>query len=338
MKYYIPVSHTARRRNLRGFTLIELLVVIAIIAILAALLLPALAKAKQKAQAIHCMNNAKQLCIAVTIYTGDNSDFYPPNMDDGNETAGYSWVGGEASGGWPGDAPGDATFNPDILMDPLQTLVTPYISKNYLIFKCPTDPRIGTYQFSYSDGATSHSTPDFLDLVGKTIPAARSVSMNCAVGTADRTYIQNGSGHSGPPDEPVNGSWLTGANGVNRPTTGPWATFGKTTDFHVIGAASIFMTTDENYYSINDGCLGVSCGEAEMVDWPASYHANSGCFSFCDGHSELHKFFTGLLNLKGSASVQGGIPVSNADWLWIARHASAPVANALYGGVYGVSL
>src|SRR5690349_17932479 len=74
-----PAPHAAG-----GFTLIELLVVIAIIAILAAMLLPALAKAKLKAQGIQCMSNHRQLCLAWRLYAEDNRDTLVYASDDPN--------------------------------------------------------------------------------------------------------------------------------------------------------------------------------------------------------------------------------------------------------------
>lgn len=288
------------RAKRSAFTLIELLVVIAIIAILAAMLLPALAKAKIRALNLHCMNNKNQLQKAFIMYATDFNEFYAPNPDTVTGVRGGNWVAGSQSGWMPVGTSGSLDAgNPDYVTDQSWSLFAPYLGKNMAVFQCPRDPRIVLY---------SGTNPQ---LLGTKMKPVRSVSMQQGVGTLG--------GQSR--DKKVDGPWLNGSH--SHTADNPYATFGKQTDFNICAASDIWVFADDDPWTINDAAMAVIAAMPDFVDYPSPFHDNACGFSFADGHCEIHKWKSNLFvhnSVPPRTTAKPGIQYN--DWFWWAWHAT----------------
>jgi prepilin-type N-terminal cleavage/methylation domain-containing protein/prepilin-type processing-associated H-X9-DG protein len=241
------------RRREGAFTLTELLVVIAIIAIIASLVLPALARAKARAQGSFCLNNTRQLTVAWMIYADEHNGQLAYNLGRSaripvampamvGAPMGDNWVNNILSWGLGQDNTNTATL--------VETGIGPYTSKAAALYRCPSDNVLSEAQ--RNAGWQSR---------------VRSYSMNAMVGDA--------------------GSFSAGGVNVNNTN---YVQFFRV--FSVPRPSDIFVFLDEHPDSIDDGYFlnREADGAPQWIDLPGSYHDGGASFSFADGHSEHHRW------------------------------------------------
>jgi prepilin-type N-terminal cleavage/methylation domain-containing protein len=240
-----------KNKSLRkAFTLIELLVVIAIIAILAAMLLPALAKSKLKAQGIQCMSNHRQLTLAWRMYAEDSRDRLVLASHSGTASDPlnqYAWTWTEM----------DFSANPknwDITADITQRPLWPY-NKSPGIYKCPADR-------------------SYVMVNGVAKPRVRTMSMN---------FFLGGFGGTGP--EPQYSLYLKFSEVAGgKPTGGPVKTFVFLDQREDSINWGNYYCRMDGFSPLNPAMYKFE------QDIPGAYHKMAAGFSFADGHSEIKKW------------------------------------------------
>jgi prepilin-type N-terminal cleavage/methylation domain-containing protein/prepilin-type processing-associated H-X9-DG protein len=270
------ISHPKRGR---AFTLVELLVVIAIIAIIASLILPALARAKARAQGSSCLNNTRQLGLAWLIYADEHNGLLAYNLGNARTAAvatplltqspsmADNWVNNVLSWELTPDNTNAAAV--------VETGLGPYTSKSAALYRCPSDNVISDLQ--RAAGWQSR---------------VRSYSMNAMVGDAG-------------------GFSKTGVN-LNNPG---YVQFFRM--FSIPRPADIFVFLDEHPDSIDDGYfLNRDMATPTWNDLPASYHDGAASFSFADGHSEHHHWQNGSTKQPPRAyAINAPLPMPISDGL-----------------------
>jgi len=280
-----------KTRNGNGFTLIELMTVIAIIAVLAALLLPALAKAKAKAQGIQCLNNLRQVGLAWVMYADDNNQRLPPNQPWNIEP---TWVMGWLDFKNISDID---NVNIDYLMDFNKTGRYGHLGsylKNPAVFKCPGD----TSQVKIFERLHSR---------------VRSVSMNSWLNCYPGFW------------KDLWGNDTMFKRFKNNLLLSDMTVPGPSKTIVVLDEREDSINDGFFAVAMTDPSGNSGSGAEWIVDYPASYHNGAGGLNFADGHSEIHKWqdkLTTPLLKKGELLRLNVSSPGNVDVAWIREHAT----------------
>jgi prepilin-type N-terminal cleavage/methylation domain-containing protein/prepilin-type processing-associated H-X9-DG protein len=233
-----------------GFTLIELLVVIAIIAILAAMLLPALSRAKAKAQTTRCLSNMKQLQLCWHMYCDDNNDFLPPN---GTQAMARSWI----------DGSGQSDTTPVFIE---AGLLYPY-NKSYAIYACPANQR--RLPIATAADALYWHAP-----IGTPEPMPRTCSINLTLGGFSSSTQPGGTFNR-------NGATVT-TLAKSTQMLPPYPTPARMLAFVDENEFSI----EDGCFAVYPPSSGVN----DWWNLAGSRHNGSCVFSFADAHAEVWKW------------------------------------------------
>jgi prepilin-type N-terminal cleavage/methylation domain-containing protein len=275
-----------KQEKKKAFTLIELLVVIAIIAILAAMLLPALAAAKRKAQKINCTNNLKQVGLAFRIWEGDNSDRYPQAVaySSGGATEYCPHYSGTATP----TAPKAKAACGMVFM-----VMSNELSTAKILF-CPSD----NYHTAGSSYATNFSYGDLLGMAAQ----VSGVALTAAEGSGSLTklsYFVNADAQEQNPQDIMTGDENIGNNGA---TTSSSAANNPFFDSGLTTSRSAQTSGSDAYV----GCTSPAFNGSPWWAWTANdFHQKSGNLGMADGScqsasiSGLHQY---LMNSTNSAN------------------------------------
>ena len=274
-----------------GFTLLELLTVIAI---MASILLPALSKARGRAQAMICLNNTKQLILAWHIYAGDNAERLPYNlgMVGSSFRTDLNWVNNVMTWDLSSDNTNLATLT--------KASLGSFVGGNTAVYRCPSDQALSSVQRAAGWSAR-----------------IRSYSMNAMIGDAG-SFVVNGYNINNP-------DYTQFFKSTQIPQPSEIFVFLDEHPDSIDDGYFLNKSPEDD----SPGGYGTPASSAQWTDLPASYHNGATAFSFADGHSSLHRWLqpaTIKPPLPHAAALPIAIPSSPAaalaDFDWVLDHMS----------------